>query len=331
MNETYKRKASERLDAISGLSDSAFPLIYCDPGLTVIDVNKAASEVPDNCFLGTNMADHMSADDAVSVSALMYSKRVDPTEEGYSATVKLSRFGSFRRALVVPRMFLGKVYAEFRLFPSVKQMLRSYDNYELMLPVKPRKPEYEMTLDRSGNERVAGEINAIFANNMLSNIYSVACAETEKEEYFDVLATVNRVISDVSSALDFNDLKWKARYDRGDCFVFPVISFRNLISVLSLAIAVFSGVSRDKCASVKLVPAGYEAYIEFSTEIQDPAHRYFGDLIFPLVGKMFPRYETMTFVLSYLCELFGIGCYCSVSDDMMLTLKLVLSKDGISK
>ncbi len=39
----------------------------------------------------------------------------------------------------------------------------------------------------------------------------------------------------------------------------------------------------------------------------------------------------MTFVLSYLCELFGIGCYCSVSDDRVLTLRLVLNKDRISK
>jgi|GEM_PF-2442948 len=315
------------LASATGLSDSAYPVLYCDSDLVAVDMNEAASRLNDDKFRGADMKSYISAEDAGNIAALLYSYKFAPAEEELSICVKIIHTRDFSWALVVPRDFFGVMFAEFRLFKSRRQMLSSYDTHELIFPVKPRVPTYVFKEDRSGSEELGAELGEVFAYNMLSNIYSLAMREPTFE-IFDVAATVRRIASEASRAFRFNRAKWNVSLKGATPFVFPIIDRRNFINLIALAVTVFSDISADRKADITVIAGENEARIEFSTKVSKSDVVFAGDFVLPLIGKEFPGLGCRASIIMFICNLYGIGCFAKMTDDKRLLLTFVLSKDG---
>ena len=324
ISEIVRKYGSSRIAGTSGLYDSVFPVLFCNDGLIVVDMNEAAERSVGTKLRGKDISGHFSPDDVCNIKALM--KYAD---HGGYAVAAISKAGKARTALVVPRRFFGAGFAEIRLFRSRREMLSSYDTHELFFPIRPKTPDYPLLPDRRGNEETARELNEVFAYNMLSNLYSAACSPDNEPETVDVCETVRRIVSEVSKALDFNRLKWKVTLKQDDPFVFPIANRRNFINVIALAVMIFSKIAGKGASSVLIESRGGRASIRFFAETAPTDVTFVGDFAFSLVGEMFPEVRSAAEFLTFICGIDGIGCYSEADERGTLTLRILVSKDEI--
>ena len=308
--------------------DSVFPVVFCNDDMTVVDMNCRAAEKFENTLRGADFSAYLGERDARNLRALLNLGRTRRfAEEPYIET-EIVHLKDARYSLAVLRTMFGRNFAEIRLFRSRKEMLSSYDSLRLMLPVKPLAPEYPLARGREGNEETANELNEVFAGNMLSNLYHSARSDKEVPELFELGETVRRIASEVSRAFRYNRLKWSVTLKQGEFCVFPVISRRNFINIIALAISIISKVSGDGAASVLVVPEEERAVIEFSAKLEKCPRVFRGDFVFPLIGSMFPAVKTAAEFLVYICNLYGIGCFSEVLRGGTIVLRIVLSEEG---
>lgn len=327
MTEDKVRFGPKRLAEATGLSDSLYPVFYCDERLIVVDMNEAASRRFGKKFSGADMRRYLSVADAENVEALLFSQGKSASSKELYAGAKTVGTRDFSWTLVVPRSFFGERFAEFRLFRSRREMLSSYDSHELMFPVKPKVPSYAVAGDRSGSEALGEALGEVFAYNMLSNLYSAATKDAAPE-LFDLTQTVRRIVAETVKAFKFNRVKWQISLKGDSPFVFPVMSQRNFINMISLAVTVFSDVSSDGRAQAVIVAGEDAAEIEFASRTVKPEVSFAGDFAFSLVGDMFPGVGSRAALLVFICNLFGVGCFSKMTEDGSLVLTLALSKDG---
>lgn len=327
MSERIPGFGKRMLDLAFGLSDSIYPVIYCNENLTIVDQNKAAIPL-DFDIERENAEKYLSSEDAKNIKAMLYSKKCAPDED-YFVTVKILHRSDCRWALVAAKRIFGVHFAEMRLFRSRREMLSSYDSHRLMFPVEPKVPKYVLKDGRRGNEETGEELNEVFAYNMLSNIYAAASEKVDSPQIFNLCATVTRIVSEVSKAFAFNKSKWKVIQRGGESFVFPVISRRNLINLTALIIRVFSTVSGGGQCEAEVIPGEEYAVIEYRTKMAASPVTFKGDFVFPLIGEMYPGCKTTAGVIVFICSLFGVGCYSRITDDRTLVLRLVFSREEI--
>lgn len=314
------------LSEATGLFDSAYPVLYCDESMTVVDRNRASSRLEGD-FSHANMKNYLAPDAVCDVSALLYSFKLSPNDAAYTVA-KCRGTKEFSWALVVPRLFFGETFVEFRLFRNRREMLSAFESYDLIFPVKPVVPEYALTGSRYDSENIGRELDAVFEYNMLSNIYHSARTDEGTPELFDFYETVKRIITETMKAFRANSSKWSFYSKTDGKFVFPVVSRKNYINMIALAASVFSDVSSDKKCSAEIVCDEDEATVSFFAKMKKSDVEFVGDFVFPLVGKMFRGVGARASILNFICSLYGVGCSASVKEDGELTLDLKFSRDG---
>ena len=97
--------------------------------------------------------------------------------------------------------------------------------------------------------------------------------------------------------------------------------------MIALAATVFSDVSADKKCRADVNCGADEVTVSFSTKMKNSCVCFVGDFVFPLVGDMFPGVGARASILSFICSLYGVGCFAS-ADGGELMLSLKLSRDG---
>ena len=169
----------------TSLYDSAYPVLYCDEGLNVVDMNARAYAEHGSGLRADCIIQCFRPEDVKNFRAMMFSK-AKKYRPVYVEACVTGLFG-YRYALIVRRNLFGKRLAEIRLFRSRSEMLSSYESYELMMPVKTKLPDYPLCGGRAGNEATAEELNDVFVCNMLSNMYSSAASASFAIESFDLI------------------------------------------------------------------------------------------------------------------------------------------------
>ncbi len=314
----------------AGFYDSYFPVIYCDDALYVVDINKEASGTFGEKLRGKCFSAHFTQDDLGKVTALMKMKK-SALRAGtpYVQTAVVKMRGA-RHALVTVLDCYGGRFAEIRLFRSLREMLSFNDSRKLIFPVEPATVEYKLLEGRDGNEETACELNGLFAYNLISRIYDMACSQDETPELFELYDTVRRIVSEVSKPFDFNSRKWGVRLVGATKFAYPVLSRKNFINLIALVIYVFSKISNGERSTATVRQKEKSAVIEFATTVtRSRVGTTRGDIVFSYVGAMYPSIKAAAKFVEFICSLYGIGCYAEISKNFTLILRLVLNEEGI--
>lgn len=323
-----ERLAGALLAKASEFCDSSFPVLYCDEELDVVDWNAAAKRLGAK-FRTANIRDYLTPDDARCLRALLNSLKVGAKGVTRYVTARAVKTREFTWLIAVARRHFDRNFAEIRLFRNRREMLAAFDSRELMFPVKPVVPEFAFTGDRLDKERIGKELDEVFEYNMLSHIYSLACSESEEPQAFDIPLTVRRIVAEAAKVFKFNKAKWKLDVAVNEPFSFPVISRRNFINVIALAVTLFSDISDKGQGEVYVSSEKDEVKIVFKTVAPKPSVAFVGDFIPPLIDKMYREAGSRASVLYFLCSLYGVGCYADVTFKWHVTLSFVFRKEGI--
>ena len=323
-----ERLAGALLAKAGDFCDSAYPVLYCDENLDVVDWNAASQRLGEK-FRTANLKDYLPPDDARNFAALLHSCKIGAKSNNLYVTAHSVKTKKFTWLIAVARCCFGEYFAEVRLFRNRREMLSAFDSRELMFPVKPVVPSYVFTGDRLDKERIGKELDEVFEYNMLSNIYSLACSEAEVPQVFDIPLTVRRIVSEASKVFKFNKAKWQLDVKVKGTFAFPVVSHRNFINVIALAVTIFSDISEEGRGEVCVTSEGDEVRIEFRTTSKKSRVMFVGDFIPPLLDKMYHSLGSRASVLYFLCNLYGVGCYADVERGRHVKISLLFRKDGV--
>ena len=328
LNDEITKYGKPPLDAAYGLYDSLFPVVYCNYDLIITDLNEAATHV-EMPLRGESLEKYLSEDDASNIRALLNSKTISKKGE-LSVIAKIIHTHCFSYALVVARSLFGVEFAEIRLFRSKKEMFSSYQSASLIFPVEAKIPEYVLTDPHRGYPPAARELNELFAFNLFSKLYTSALAGKEKPDLYDSALFSKRVLTELCAAMTPNRAKWNITLRPGEhkpCF--PAVNKRNFVNMMAIAFVVFSSVSEKKECAADIVPRGKETDIILRTKAKKTSSIFFGEFVFPLVGEMYPECYALTKAYVFLCDLFGVPCYCDLSEDGILSLRTVLSEEKV--
>lgn len=313
------------LPEAAGLTDSYYPVLYCDGELVAVDMNRAASDAFGDRLRFADMKEYLPEEDASDVLAMLYSCEKAGKYDGVYVIAKTRGAREFTWVLVAPRFFINKVFAEFRLFRTRRELLAAHDSKKLMFPVKPVVPKYSCRNDRTGSEALAVEVGKIFAYNTLSNLYDAAM-EDSAPVILDLAKTAERIITETARSFGFNKLRWKCSR-KGDAATFPVIDRRGFINIIALTVFVFSAVSDIGEASLCIDSGELGVTLEFITETKRRNVSFVGEFNINLLGKMFSGIGCHASALAYICSIFNVGYYARSCEDRKLTLGLVFSRE----
>ena len=328
INKDITKYGRTRTAEACGFQDSSFPIIYCGRDLIVVDMNEAAARI-DPPIHGVALEKYLSDEDASNIRALIVSKEYSETGE-LSIIVRIIHTRKYHYALVVARSFFGVEFAEIRLFRSHRELLSSYESVSLIFPVEPKLPEYALTDPHRGYSPAARELNGVFAYNLFANIYASAMARDKKPELFDVSTFSKRVLTELCGVMTRNSAKWKINIAPGEHLpFFMTVDRRNFVNMMAISFVVFSSISQNGECTAEIVPRGSEVDVILGTKAKKTSLIFFGDFVFPLVGEMYPECYALTKAYVFLCGLFGIPCYCVLSEDGYITLRTVLSDERV--
>ena len=290
-------------------SDSG-PVLILDRNMCVVDSNTEAKNLFKSRISTFSIEKHISMRDRSAMRSLMFEAEYSSSPEANHTIMEVFKVYRYTVALVILRQYFGKYLYEVFFFKSREQLL-SFSKTRKTVEIS-YVPGFERPELREFAEENAEKLKYIFGNNMLSNLWNMALDKADDESTVDIIAVTRCLIVNVlkktgllKSSVSFGTVGTDACVNipgGSDSFILAFVLILYLADNLSGdgKISVSAG-KFDDGTGVKLYFKGMKSENTFE-----------GVGVFPMFSLLYPRYEVLFDVVSYICELFGMYCYGTV-------------------
>ena len=291
------------------LGSLAHPVLFCDPDLYVVDMNRAAAEGRAANYSGVNLREYLTPEGVVELKALIKTK-------GRASVVPIVRTHDFSYAVATSVEYFGIVFAAVRLYENRRSMMRDRDVRALI------SPEFGISPVEDG----ASLRDAMYMKSEVSRIYDDV--RDAPPGAVDLSKTARELLRRASDyGVDPSRCALTVPDPRRS--VIPVFHDVTAIKAFAVAFSVAADLSRDGALSIRIEPFEDNARVVIGCRVAPTRTRIVGDRHPELLGKEFPAVGVRGRILFYLCSVCGVGCGYTVEKGNRLEIVLTFRKDGI--
>lgn len=302
------------------------PVVVCDERLYVVDVNEAARELFGEKVFSLCLEKYLNPDDRASVRSLVFFAKYKKSSRTVHLVVNILPLKRHKTAVFVLREYFNKHFLEVHLFKSREALMQSGKGKRLLAPTGTFLPQYKTAMLRDYADENAEKLNRVFGCNMLKNLDAQAkLNEYDPAESFELIELSKRLTVDISKRLDAVDCAFRFTPIGSERHVSPCMSIENFINLYTLLLRLTSALSRDKLVEVKVGSGRWKTSALFSLDAIEGDVIFSGELAFGILGEIYPKYSATVYMINYLSERFGVGCYADIDSSRHLTIELDLT------
>ncbi len=304
------------------MTETPYPIIYCDENLIVADVSPSIMEDSLLSLRGKSMKKYLSMQDANVL--LTYVKRRSVYGDT-GVVVDLESIKGAKQAYALVTRLFGHNYIELRLFSGQISMLKDSDVSRMMLSSPGYIPEYAFERDRITVNESRDKLEKFFAAGYLRNLYYSAIDPFRPIHRFDTVDITRRIIVDFCFSLNLGKTKFPLTVDNENSFAHAVIDASNYVNLVSLLMKICAHISKNHEVKTTLSSKEDKVSLLFTTSAKEGKISFVGGFAFHFIADMYPKIASYVWAAKYIAELFGMRCYAELSGRNTISIELFMS------